>query len=97
MSKTRRIQNQPTEAELRLTVQALPGEWDVKAVQGQHIRLRWLAWRDQPETDDDGVVSAARQFESWVDADDLIEGIHRRNVALGIETRATREEVARSA
>lgn len=98
MRKTRRTQPELTEAELRSTVEALPGDWTVRPIMGLHIRLRWVARREVPEVDEEtGERSTTRQFESAVDAHDLIERLHRRNVALGLETPAKREEVALSA
>jgi len=82
------------------TVVALPGGWALTNIvrHTDGVPRRFVATRLFEEKDaDTGVVSETRQFESFVDAEDLVAGIHRRNVALGIEKRASREEVARSA
>ncbi|MDH4104288.1 MAG: hypothetical protein OEV29_13050 [Thermoleophilia bacterium] len=98
MTRHRTSRSNMTETELRSSVEAMPGEWDVRPVMGQHIRLRWVAEREKPETDNEtGETSTARQFESSVDAEDLIERLHRRNVSLGIESGGSRREVAQRA
>lgn len=97
MRKTRRTQPELTDAELRSAVEALPGGWTVRPIMGLRIRLRWVARREVPEVDDEGEASTTLQWESAVDAEDLIERLHRRNVSLGLETPAKREEVALSA
>lgn len=83
------------------TIAALPGGWGLSQIVRHRdgTPRRFVATRSFVELDDDGVPcpEPTRQFESWVDAEDLVEGIHRRNVALGIEKRASREEVAQSA
>lgn len=86
MKRNRNTRSRMTEADLRAAVEAMPGAWDVRPVMGQNIRLRWLAVRERPEVDETGrPIEPTRQFESWVDAEDLIEALHRRNVALGLE------------
>lgn len=81
-------------AQVREKVEGLPGDWQLTVEKERGVSTRWVARRTVPERDEKtGDVSEARQFESAVDAEDLFERIHRRNVALGIE-RATAQEVA---
>lgn len=73
------------------TVAAMPGGWTLTVDKMSTPAPRYVARRtavDGEETSD--------QFESGVFFEDLIERIHRRNVALGIERVARPEEVALS-
>lgn len=80
-----------TSAERSAKVSAMPGDWTLTVDKMSTPAPRYVARRiavDGEET--------SSQFESGVFFEDLIERIHRRNIALGIERRATAEEVALS-
>lgn len=91
MRRNRTTQSNMTETELRSAVEALSGDWTVHPVMGSNIRLRWVARREQPEKDEETgrPIEPTRQFESRVDAEDLLSDLARRNLALGIEKEAT--------
>jgi len=85
-----------SEAEISDRIIRLPGHWELTRIVRHRdgVARRFVATRSFAEVDEDGkaVLELTRQFESAVDAKDLIERLHRRNVALGIEPRLVREE-----
>ena len=81
----RNMQSTMTEEQLLLTVASLPGSWRVRGQQGENIRLRYVARRVELQRDDKtGEVTEATQYESAVDAEDLVKRVARRNKALGL-------------
>jgi hypothetical protein len=74
-----------TRSDLVERVGGMPGYWYVRPVMGLNIRLRYVARRVELQRDDKtGEVTEAWQYESAVDAEDLVERVARRNKALGL-------------
>ncbi len=78
----------------------IPGDWSLRVAKERGVSPRWVATRYVQERDEktgEPIPELTKQTESAVDAKDLIQRVHRRNIALGIERASRREEVAQSA
>jgi hypothetical protein len=74
-----------TPTELVAIIKDMPGNWRVRPAMGLNIRLRFVAKRTELQRDDKtGETTEATQYESAVDAEDLVKRVARRNKALGL-------------